>query len=103
MSDFFDPEDGRSITNEKALATREEAKQTNRNIDFEFAAMEEKRVRHDVMAHVNTFAKVCPKAASIIHWGATSCYVGDNADLISIRDAFDILMPKVARFFLFPL
>ena len=37
MSDFFDPEDGRSITNEKALATREEAKQTNRNIDFEFA------------------------------------------------------------------
>jgi len=48
------------------------------NIDFEMAAQEEKMVRHDVMAHVHTFAKCCPKAAPIIHLGATSCFVGDN-------------------------
>ena len=48
------------------------------NIDFELAAQEEKKRRHDVMAHVHTFAACCPKAAPIIHLGATSCYVGDN-------------------------
>lgn len=48
------------------------------NIDFDRAAEEEKRCRHDVMAHVHTFAACCPKAAPIIHLGATSCYVGDN-------------------------
>ena len=48
------------------------------NIDFELAAAEEKKRRHDVMAHVHTFAAACPKAAAIIHLGATSCYVGDN-------------------------
>ena len=42
------------------------------------AAEEEKNRRHDVMAHVHTFAACCPKAAAIIHLGATSCYVGDN-------------------------
>lgn len=47
-------------------------------IDFELAATEEKKRRHDVMAHVHTFAACCPKAAAIIHLGATSCYVGDN-------------------------
>ena len=48
------------------------------NIDFERAAQEEKKRRHDVMAHVHTFAAVCPQAAGIIHLGATSAYVGDN-------------------------
>lgn len=48
-------------------------------IDWEFAAAEERRVRHDVMAHVRTFAKECPSAEPIIHLGATSCYVTDNA------------------------
>ena len=48
------------------------------NIDFDLAAEEEKRRRHDVMAHVHTFAQCCPKAAPIIHLGATSCFVGDN-------------------------
>ena len=48
------------------------------NIDFEVAAQEESKRRHDVMAHVHTFAACCPKAAPIIHLGATSCYVGDN-------------------------
>ena len=48
------------------------------NIDFELAAAEEKKRRHDVMAHVHTFGHCCPTAAPIIHLGATSCFVGDN-------------------------
>jgi adenylosuccinate lyase len=61
------------------------------------AVEEEKRRRHDVMAHVHTFGVACPTAAPIIHLGATSCYVTDNADLIMIRDGLDILLPKLAR------
>lgn len=67
------------------------------NIDFEIALEEEKKTRHDVMAHVIEFGHKCPNAAKIIHLGATSCYVGDNTDLICIRDGFDILLPKLAR------
>jgi len=67
------------------------------NIDFQEAAAEERKVRHDVMAHVHTFGVACPLAAPIIHLGATSCYVGDNADLIVLRDGLDLLMPKLAR------
>jgi adenylosuccinate lyase len=48
------------------------------NIDFDLAALEEKKVRHDVMAHVKAYGVVCPSAAGIIHLGATSCYVTDN-------------------------
>ncbi|KAK4058319.1 adenylosuccinase ade13 [Microbotryomycetes sp. JL221] len=60
------------------------------------AAVEEKRRRHDVMAHVHVFGLHCPTAAPIIHLGATSCYVTDNADLIFLRDACDIILPKLA-------
>uniref|UniRef100_G3P002 Adenylosuccinate lyase n=1 Tax=Gasterosteus aculeatus aculeatus TaxID=481459 RepID=G3P002_GASAC len=67
------------------------------DIDFAMAAEEERKLRHDVMAHVHTFAHCCPTAAPIIHLGATSCYVGDNTDLIMLRDGFDILLPKLAR------
>uniref|UniRef100_A0A8C8GDZ7 Adenylosuccinate lyase n=1 Tax=Oncorhynchus tshawytscha TaxID=74940 RepID=A0A8C8GDZ7_ONCTS len=67
------------------------------DIDFAMAAEEESKLRHDVMAHVHTFAHCCPTAAPIIHLGATSCYVGDNTDLILLRDGFDILLPKLAR------
>lgn len=56
----------------------EELRQNVDNIDFERASEEEKKCRHDVMAHVHTFAACCPLAAPIIHLGATSCYVGDN-------------------------
>ena len=57
------------------------------NIDFDRAAEEEKKRRHDVMAHVHTYAAVCPKAAPIIHLGATSAFVGDNTvnDVICFR------------------
>ncbi|CAH8513946.1 unnamed protein product [Dicrocoelium dendriticum] len=67
------------------------------DIDFATAATEEKARRHDVMAHVYAFAVVCPKASPIIHLGATSCYVGDNADLIVLRDAIGLLAVKVSR------
>jgi len=75
----------------------EEMRQNVEKIDFQLAAEEEKKLRHDVMAHVHTFAAACPKAAPIIHLGATSCYVGDNTDLILLRDGLDILLPKIAR------
>ncbi|XP_022646561.1 adenylosuccinate lyase-like isoform X3 [Varroa jacobsoni] len=66
-------------------------------IDYAAASAEEKLTRHDVMAHVHVFAQQCPLAAPIIHLGATSCYVGDNTDLIQLRDGLDILVPKIAR------
>lgn len=67
------------------------------DIDFEFCKVEEARIRHDVMTHIHDFANKCPKAAGIIHLGATSCFVGDNTDQILIRDALDIIMPKLVR------
>ncbi|TPX70626.1 adenylosuccinate lyase [Spizellomyces sp. 'palustris'] len=66
------------------------------SIDYTMAAAEEKRRRHDVMAHVHTFGVAAPKAAGIIHLGATSCYVTDNSELIMMRDGLDILLPKLA-------
>ncbi|QSS54824.1 adenylosuccinate lyase [Histoplasma capsulatum var. duboisii H88] len=63
---------------------------------FKVAAEEEKRRRHDVMAHVYAFGQVAPAAQGIIHLGATSCYCTDNSDLISIRDALDLVRPKLA-------
>ncbi|KAH9862536.1 hypothetical protein IAQ61_009953 [Plenodomus lingam] len=65
--------------------------------DFEVARVEEKKRRHDVMAHVHAFGEVAPQAAGIIHYGATSCYVTDNAELILMRDALDLLLPKLAK------
>ncbi|CAL8089998.1 unnamed protein product [Calicophoron daubneyi] len=84
---------GFEITDEQL----EEMRAHRDDIDFEVAAAEEKARRHDVMAHVYTFAVVCPKASPIIHLGATSCFVGDNADLIILRDALSILTIKLAR------
>ena len=57
------------------------------DIDYDMAAQEEARVRHDVMAHVHTYGACCPKAKGIIHLGATSCFVGDNTDLIQMHEA----------------
>ncbi|CAG0912449.1 unnamed protein product [Notodromas monacha] len=84
---------GLDITDEQVA----ELRAAIHNIDFARAAREERATRHDVMAHVRTLAVVCPKAAPVIHLGATSCFVGDNADLILMRDAFNILLPKVAK------
>lgn len=65
------------------------------NIDYKTAAEREKLVRHDVMAHVYTYGQACPKAKGIIHLGATSCYVGDNTDVIIMRDAMNIIRRKL--------
>lgn len=66
------------------------------DIDFQKAADYEKKLRHDVMAHIHTFSDVAPKAAPIIHLGATSCDITDNADLIIMRQALDLIAGKVA-------
>lgn len=65
------------------------------NIDYDCVAKREKEVRHDVMAHVYAFGQVAPKAAGIIHLGATSCYVTDNADLILYRDGLRYLRQEL--------
>ncbi|XP_050058749.1 adenylosuccinate lyase isoform X2 [Aphis gossypii] len=83
---------GLDITNKQL----EELRNNIENVDFAAAAEEEKLTRHDIMAHVHTYAACCPTAGPIIHLGATSCDIGDNADLIVLRDAFDILLPKLA-------
>ncbi|CDI96834.1 adenylosuccinate lyase [Echinococcus multilocularis] len=84
---------GLKITDEQL----EEMRHNLDQVDFEQAAKEEAQRRHDVMAHVYVFAKASPKASPIIHLGATSCYVVDNADLIILRHAFTLLAPRVAR------
>jgi adenylosuccinate lyase len=66
------------------------------DIDYAKAAEYERKFRHDVMAHVHAFGDAAPKAAGIIHLGATSCYVGDNADLIIMRNGLRIVAGKVA-------
>ncbi len=66
------------------------------DIDYKRAGRYEKKFRHDVMAHVHTFGDAAPKAAAIIHLGATSCYVGDNADLIILREGMRMLAGKTA-------
>ena len=65
------------------------------NINYDVAEQREKQVRHDVMAHVYAYGQQCPKAAGIIHLGATSCYVGDNADVIIMRDALELVRKKL--------
>ena len=65
-------------------------------IDFDAAARYERRFRHDVMAHVHALGDAAPVARPIIHLGATSCYVTDNADLILIRSALQIVRDKMA-------
>lgn len=65
-------------------------------IDFELARSYEKKLRHDVMAHVHTFGDACPAAAPIIHLGATSCFVTDNTDLILYREAMRLIGQRLA-------
>lgn len=66
------------------------------DIDFEAARAHERRLRHDVMAHVYAYGDVCPDARAIIHLGATSCYVTDNADLLLLRDSLKLIARRLA-------
>lgn len=67
------------------------------DIDYDAARRHEERVRHDVMAHVHAYGDVCPNARGIIHLGATSCYVTDNADILMLRDALKLVREKVVE------
>jgi adenylosuccinate lyase len=82
---------GLNITDEQIR----EMKDNIENIDFEYAKEMEKKFKHDVMAHIHTFAKVAPKAAPIIHLGATSAFVGDNTDLIILKEAFNLVISRL--------
>lgn len=84
---------GLSITQEQI----EELKANSTDIDFEKAAIYEKKFRHDVMAHVHTYGDQAPGAKGIIHLGATSAFVGDNTDLIQIRDGILILRKQLVN------
>jgi len=66
------------------------------DVNYDVAEAREREVRHDVMSHVYAYGVQCPKAAGIIHLGATSCYVGDNTDVIIMREASKIILEKAA-------
>ena len=67
------------------------------DINYDVAEAREKLVRHDVMSHVYAYGQQCPDAEAIIHLGATSCYVGDNTDLLILRDASNLVLRKCAQ------
>ncbi len=82
---------GLDITDEQI----EEMKEHADDINYEVAEEREKKVRHDVMSHVYAYGVQCPKAKGIIHLGATSCYVGDNTDIILMREALTLVRKKI--------
>ena len=82
---------GLKITDEQI----EELKKYQNDINYEVAEKFEKEVRHDVMAHVKAYGEQAKSAAGIIHLGATSCFVTDNAEIIVIKDALDIVLKKL--------
>ena len=80
--------------------TKEQVEELEAHIDdinYEVAAKEEKKLRHDVMAHVHAYGAQCPKAMPIIHLGATSCYVGDNTDIILMREGLILIRDQLVR------
>ena len=84
---------GLDITQEQI----DELKAHAEDINYEDAEAREKKVRHDVMSHVYAYGLQCPKAKGIIHLGATSCYVGDNTDIIIMRDALVLVRRKLVN------
>jgi adenylosuccinate lyase len=82
---------GLSITDEQI----NELKDNIEDINYDVAEKKEKELRHDVMSHVHAYGEQCPKAKGIIHLGATSCYVGDNTDIIVIREAMLLIKKKL--------
>ncbi len=84
---------GLNITEEQI----EELKAHTDDINYEVAKEREKQVRHDVMSHVYAYGQQCPKAKGIIHLGATSCYVGDNTDVILMSEALELVRKKLVN------
>lgn len=85
-------QDGKPVITQEQI---DELKANVDNINYDVARAREKEVRHDVMSHVYAYGQQCPKAAGIIHLGATSCYVGDNTDIIIMRDALNLVRSKL--------
>ncbi|MCR4601650.1 MAG: adenylosuccinate lyase, partial [Clostridia bacterium] len=83
---------GLDITDEQIAELKEHVD----DINYEVAEAREKEVRHDVMSHVYAYGVQCPKAKGIIHLGATSAYVGDNTDIILLREGLEIVKHKLA-------
>ena len=75
----------------------DELKAHAEDINYDVAREREKLVRHDVMSHVYAYGQQCPKAAGIIHLGATSCYVGDNTDIIMMNEALKLVHKKLVN------
>ena len=84
---------GLNITDEQIA----ELKEHQNDINYDVAKAREKEVRHDVMSHVYAYGVQCPKAKGIIHLGATSCYVGDNTDMIIIREGLQLVKKKLVN------
>ena len=84
---------GLNITDEQI----EELKAHQDDINYDVARKRESEVRHDVMSHVYAYGQQCPKAAGIIHLGATSCYVGDNTDIIIMKEGLELLRKKLVN------
>lgn len=82
---------GLNITDEQI----DELKEHMEDINYETAEKKEKEIRHDVMSHVYAYGVQCPKAKGIIHLGATSCFVGDNTDLIIMKEALSLIRKKL--------
>ncbi len=85
-------QDGKPIITQEMI---DELKAHVDDINYDVARAREKEVRHDVMSHVYAYGQQCPKAAGIIHLGATSCYVGDNTDIIIMREALELVRRKL--------
>ena len=75
----------------------DEMEQHKDDVDYEAAARYERQLRHDVMAHIHAFGDLCPTAMPIIHLGATSCFVGDNTDVILMREGLELLRSKLVN------
>ncbi|MGN0568834.1 MAG: adenylosuccinate lyase [Acutalibacteraceae bacterium] len=84
---------GLNITDEQIAELKAHAD----DINYDVAAAREKEVRHDVMSHVYAYGVLCPKAKPMIHLGATSCYVGDNTDVITMREAMLLIRRKLVN------
>ncbi len=86
--------DGKPVITQEMI---DELKAHQEDINYDVAKAREKEVRHDVMSHVYAYGQQCPKAAGIIHLGATSCYVGDNTDIILMKEALDLVHKKLVN------
>ena len=87
-------QDGKPVITQEQI---DELKAHAEDINYDVAKAREKEVRHDVMSHVYAYGKQCPKAAGIIHLGATSCYVGDNTDIIVMTEGLKLVKKKLVN------